>query len=90
MEITSNDQNNYDHYQFIYQKFSIYKKNKFLNKENYIKSDEKEEIKNNNNNTFDLLLTKAKVFTRYELEDINEFIQRKNFPERNKFKCFML
>jgi hypothetical protein len=89
MVISMTDQNNINHYQFLYQKFSKYKTNNYLNKLFFSKVEEKSEI-TNNNNSFDLVLLKEQIFSKYELDDINEFIQRKNFPERNKFKCFML
>ena len=90
MILSSNNKNNIDHYQFIYQRFAIYKKNKYLNKETdktEVNIEENQfEIKQDNN--IELKLGKARQLSKYELEDINEFVQRKNFPERNKFKCF--
>ena len=92
MILSSNNKNNIDHYQFIYQKYAIFKKNKYLNKESdkfeVSNEDNQNEIKQDSN--IELKLGKARQFSKYELEDINEFVQRKNYPERNKFKCFML
>lgn len=106
MVVSNIYQNNIDHFQFIFQKFSTFKKNKYINKKYSIhKGEDKQNLNNlnnttnnnstsnkviNTNNTFDLELAKARSFSKYELDDINEFVQRKNFPERNKFKCFML
>ncbi len=93
MEIINNDPATTYHYQFIFQIFSHFKMNKYLNKEFYINNTKNNKNSNNNvNNTvdIDLNLDKAVNLSRYDLEEINEFIQRKNFPERNTFKCFML